>query len=143
MKSIKLLFSIFLFTWLPIFMVGQYPNVIENRVKGDSIESLIKNGRFDRYIIGPWNESLSQRKNCSNGIIVIASIDPMSSAKAIRKKVRLMKKIKAYAIHSGMDEAKIFLELRSQKQTAISENETIIIRRAFLWKVKDQNQLIN
>ena len=115
---------------------------VDRFIPYDSIRYLIRIDRIAERIKGPWEESIFQNKNCSNGIICILDLDPMVSGREIRKKMSCLTRLKKECIKLGIPEERIFIELR-KVSIPYALYDVLEVRRAVLWKITSIEQIAN
>jgi hypothetical protein len=93
-------------------------------------------------IRGPWEESLFQNKNCSNGILFILCLEPKVSGSEVRRKLNCLRRLKKECVKLGIPEERIFIELIMIERPYASF-ESLVVRRALLWKITSVEQIIN
>ena len=115
---------------------------VDHFIPYDSIRFLIRTDKIAERIKGPWEESIFQNKNCSNGIIFILDLDPMVSGREIRKKMSCLIRLKKEFIKLGIPEERIFIELR-KVSIPYALYDVLEVRRAILWKITSIEQIAN
>lgn len=115
---------------------------VEHFIPYDSIRYLIRTNKVAERIRGPWEESIFQNKNCSNGIIFILDLDPMVSGREVRKKLSCLSRLKRECLKLGIPEERIFIELRKVKRP-YPLYDVLEVRRAILWKITSTEQIVN